>query len=433
MMNKRAYSLTFSLFVAACGESSGDDGASSNGASTSSAEGESASSDSDTMPGATDEMLQRSLLSVGNNLRTKAFLQKVANGEEVTVAYIGGSITEGYTTTPTNSYVVGSYEALKTRLASGDGSHVHYVNAGMGGTPSTLGMIRYERDVLAQAPLPPDLVFVEFAVNDGDDPTNGASYESLVRRILLSENNPAVVLIFSVFRSHWNLEDRLRPVGEHYQLPMISIKQAVVPEFEAGTLTEDDFFRDDYHPNQYGFQIMTDAVTHFFTTVNAMPAETVDIEIPATAVIGDQFTEIKMVAPSTEMIPGEVEIDVGSFSDVDPRTRTYEYSFGQKKMFPENWHKSDAETNDPFVADITCKNLALVYKRAQTAGFGTAEVYVDGDLVETVEGRPSGAYDNAWTIILVDEDEAAPHHLEIRMAEESAAEKFTILALGYTQ
>ena len=30
----------------------------------------------------------------------------------------------------------------------GDGDNIHYIKAGVGGTPSELGMIRYERDVL---------------------------------------------------------------------------------------------------------------------------------------------------------------------------------------------------------------------------------------------------------------------------------------------
>jgi hypothetical protein len=44
------------------------------------------------------DMIARSLISSGNNYRTKQLLEKAANGEEVTIAYIGGSITEGYTT-----------------------------------------------------------------------------------------------------------------------------------------------------------------------------------------------------------------------------------------------------------------------------------------------------------------------------------------------
>lgn len=41
-------------------------------------------------------MVDRSLLSVGDMTRMADVFQKAQNGEDITVAYIGGSITEGY-------------------------------------------------------------------------------------------------------------------------------------------------------------------------------------------------------------------------------------------------------------------------------------------------------------------------------------------------
>jgi len=417
------------LLLPAC---AGDDGAAEDSATGVETDGETDGTTAGEEPAYYDAMITRSLVSLGNNTRVKRVLAKVANGEPVTLGYIGGSITEGYTTTPDESYVVGSYEAFRTAFASGDGSHVHYVNAGMGGTPSTLGMIRYERDVLAKAPTPPDLVFVEFAVNDGDDPTNGAAYESLVRKILLAENAPAVVLVFSVFKSHWNLQERLGPVGTAYQLPMISIKDAVVPELEAGTLTHDEFFRDDYHPTEWGFKVMTDTISHYFAEVAAAPADATDLTIPPEPVIGAQFTDITMVAPSTPTVPGTLEVNPGSFTELDTNLRRYGYSLSAEKIFTENWQKKSPDTNDPFTMNVTCKNLALVYKRSSQSTFGTAEVLVDGELVQTVEGTTDDAWNNPWTIVLLDEAESAPHSVEIRMAEGSADKSFTILAFGYT-
>jgi lysophospholipase L1-like esterase len=429
MMNKISIWLVWSLSICGACDGSSGDAPSTKENSTDSETGE----ENDTGPVrvSTKEMLERSLVSLGNNVRVKAVLDKAADGEEVTLAYIGGSITEGYTTTADDSYVVGSYEMFKARFATGDGDNIHYVNAGMGGTPSSLGMIRYERDVVEPAPSPPDLVFVEFAVNDNDDVTNGAAYESLVRKILLSENKPAVVLIFCVFRSHWNLQDRLQPVGEHYDLPMISIKDAVVPELEEGTLTEDDFFRDDYHPNSFGFQIMSETIDYFFEKVAEAETDEEDIQISEDTVIGGQFTEIVGLFQPSDPPPSGVEIEVGSFTEVDNATRMYEYSLSQK-TFPTSWHKTSKESNDPFRLTVTCRNLALVYKMSTLSTFGTAEAILDGDVVETLDSQDAEAWNNPVTTILLDEEEAAPHTLEIRMVDDDADKKFTILALGYT-
>jgi lysophospholipase L1-like esterase len=380
----------------------------------------------------TPEMLDRSLLSLGNNVRVKALLHKAVNGEEVTLAYIGGSITEGFDLTAAGSYVVGSSELFKSRFGSGNGENIHAVNAGMGGTPSTLGMIRYDRDVLGPAPTPPDLVFVEFAVNDGDDPTEGAAYESLVRKILLSDNHPAVVLVFSVFKSRWNLEDRLVPVGEHYQLPMISIKQAIVPELEAETMDDADFFRDDYHPTEYGFKIMAETIDYYFETVAHSKLDDKDIDIPDEPVIGDQFTDIAMIDPTTAPDIDGVEIEPGSFTEVDNTPRKYGYSLSAPSTFPTNWYKNSADTNDPFTMTVTCKNLAFVYKQTTMSTFGTADIFLDGTLLQSLDGQASGGWNNPWTVILLDEDKAASHTVEIKMADDSADKSFTILAFGYT-
>lgn len=43
---------------------------------------------------------------------------------------------------------------------------------------------------------------------------------------------PAVVLLFSVFANDWNLQERLKPVGYCYDLPMVSIRDAVSPQFQ---------------------------------------------------------------------------------------------------------------------------------------------------------------------------------------------------------
>ena len=43
-----------------------------------------------------EKMVDRSLLSTGDMTRMANVFQKAQNGEDITVAYIGGSITEGY-------------------------------------------------------------------------------------------------------------------------------------------------------------------------------------------------------------------------------------------------------------------------------------------------------------------------------------------------
>lgn len=85
-------------------------------------------------------------------------LAKLARGERVVVAYLGGSITAQ------RGWRVLSREWLQERHPRAVVDEIH---AAIGGTGSELGVFRLEHDVLAGRP---DLLFVEFAVNDGSAP-----------------------------------------------------------------------------------------------------------------------------------------------------------------------------------------------------------------------------------------------------------------------
>src|SRR5260221_612405 len=83
------------------------------------------------------------------------FFAKVHAGKPVTVAYFGGSITAA------NGWRPKTFAWLHERYPKVAFTEV---NAAIGGTGSDLGAFRLGHDVLSHKP---DLVFVEFAVNDG--------------------------------------------------------------------------------------------------------------------------------------------------------------------------------------------------------------------------------------------------------------------------
>lgn len=371
---------------------------------------------------AASEMIQRSLLQTGNNYRLKKAIAKARNGEEVVIAYIGGSITEGANAFPRNTmcYAYRSYEYFKETFANG-GDNVKFVNAGLSGTPSTVGMIRYDEDIVGKVG-EPDIVFVEFAVNDADDPTNGVCYESLVLDALQSEKTPAVVLIFAVFKSQWNLQSRLAPVGEYYDLPMVSIKDAVVPALKSGELTEAEFFSDIYHPTNAGHQLMADCINYMFDVVDYEAASETDITIPENPKIGNAFVGVKMLDSTNT----DVSVTAGGFSGKDTM-------LSGSKSFPNNWMKTSGSSNESFKATLNCKNIVLLYKSSSSATYGKADIYVDGAKAATVNGYAAGGWNNPLLKIVLNEKEAKEHTIEIKMADGDENKAFTVLALGYTE
>lgn len=384
-------------------------------------------------------MIQRSLMSMGDTARTRRAIDRARNGDAVTVAYIGGSITQGAGATPINTecYAYQSYQSFAKHF--GRGNNVRFIKAGVGGTPSELGMIRFERDVLRDGRETPDLVIVEFAVNDEGDETKGNCYESLVRKILMLPNRPAVILLFSVFADDWNLQDRLKVVGERYRLPMISVLDAVTPQFrlkpEKGrVLSKNQFFYDMFHPTNAGHTIMADCLTFFFE--QAAKEENVGEAFLQNGlpepVIGADFERVRLL--DRKEAPAGAEISCGSFclTDNDLQAVEMDEELALTPEFPNNWMYDGAkkEGNAPFVLELCCKALVLVFKDSGEVNAGRAEVFVDGEKRFTADPHING-WIHCNPVILIQEEEEKRHVIQIRMAAGEEEKEFTILGFGY--
>lgn len=375
-------------------------------------------------------MIKRSLISSGNNYRIKKVIEKAKKGEDVNIAYIGGSITEGAGATNGNSYATKSFEMFKELFVEDSSDNVKFINAGMGGTPSSLGIIRYQRDVIEQLDTLPDIVFIEFAVNDYQETTSGRAYESMIKDILNTENEPAVILLFSVFESRWNLQDLYIPIGNAYQLPMISIKDAVVPALdEEKLITDKEFFADSYHPTNYGHKIMADCIKNFFEIVDKEETSQGDIQVPTSPVLGTNFVGLKMIDRRLE--DPKVQIEERGFVSLDQELVPM-MNFDGEKSFPHNWKHSSEDSSDSFILKTECKNMMLVYKESSSSKAGSIDVYIDGRLSQTINSYSEGGWNNAVPILILDEEDSIEHTFEFRMSEGSEEKEFSILALGYT-
>lgn len=378
------------------------------------------------------EMTERSLLHMGNTARLKAVFAKAKRGEEITVAFIGGSITQGAGAVPihTECYAARTFQKLQQFL--GKDNPLKFVKAGVGGTPSELGLVRYERDVLREGKVSPDIVVVEFAVNDADDETEGACFEGLVQRILFSANKPAVVLLFSVFADDWNLQERLSAIGYRYDLPMVSIKDAVVPQFykspeEGGIVSKSQYFYDSLHPANIGHEIMADCLMKLF--VKAAKAECKEKEEFPEPVFGWNFEDVRRLDKRTNM--DKAWIDMGSFFHTDWELQCVEMDDRQEPVpqFVDNWMHVSGDA--PFRMKIRCRLLMLVFKDSSDTMEGCAEIWVDGKMV-----RRADPHINNWlhcnTVILLNEKEVSEHFIEINMCRQDENKKFTILGFGFS-
>jgi lysophospholipase L1-like esterase len=209
--------------------------------------------------------ITRSRLAIGDPLRLQRAFAKARRGEPITLGVIGGSITCGaIASSPDRGYVATVLRWWRARFPR---SETRLVNAGLSGTGSLLGTFRVQHDLLAAEP---DVVIVEFAVNDAW--VDGAAYEGLLRQILASRNAPAAVLLFMMYDTGGGDQEMQSKVGAHYRLPMVSVRDALWPEIASGRIRWHDYFVDNVHPNDAGHAFTARCVTALLETADTEDA-----------------------------------------------------------------------------------------------------------------------------------------------------------------
>ena len=377
-----------------------------------------------------EEIIHKSLVTTGNNSRVKKVLEKMRAGEEVIIAAIGGSVTEGAGPSDFHQGYVYQFKDLFLQKYAVDANKVKLVPAGIGGTPSAMGVIRYQKDVVAAGGRDPDLLIIEFAVNDWLECTNTRGMEYIVRNAL--EQGTAVIMLYAA-ATYTNQQAQISPVANFYNLPQVSISDGLAG---SGVNQEKDakvYYSDYVHPTRYGHTYMAKCLMNLIDEIDAM-------DIDADYVLPDGYknenafkTFAAIYADTTDK---NVSINAGSFDKKDEAIQGYSHG---GKCFPENWSNSGngpstgSGTTDSFKMSLNCKSLIMVYKNANNDSFGNAEVFVDGKLQKTYAGHEEGGWNNCMIVMLIDEATPGPHTVEIKMAQGQEDKAFTILAFGYAR
>lgn len=389
------------------------------------------------------KIIEKSYMFGGNNARIKKALAKARAGEKTTIAFLGGSITQGAGAAPINTecYAYKTFAGFCKLAGRGTEENISYIKAGVGGTPSEYGMLRYDRDIVSECEGEgPDLVVIEFAVNDEGDETKGQCYDSLVKKVYDGPGKPAVILEFAVFANDWNLQDRLKPVGYAYGIPMASAFDSVVDQFklkygEGRVISKSQFFYDMFHPTNAGHTIMADGIINLIKKADEADA---DEEIPSlegiAAPFDDEFADVQLLDKHVNNC-GAI-IDVGDFKDTDTELQFCERNrdlHGSPQM-PYNWmyRGSVCRGDRAFEMDVESTAILLIFKDSGDNKDGKADVYVDGEYVLTADPRAVG-----WThcdpVIIMRKAQRKVHHVKIAMKPGCEDKDFTILGFGIVQ
>lgn len=196
--------------------------------------------------------------NTGNTFRIRQLMQRARRGEPVTVAFLGGSITQGsLASRPQNCYAARVTAWLRKTFQQSD---ITSINAGIGGTTSQFGCARLEQDVLKYEP---DFVIVEFSVNDENTPFYQETYEGLIRGILSYRTQPALLLVHNVrYDNGTNAQMQHGEIARHYEIPAVSMQSAIYPHIEDGSVRREEITPDGLHPNDEGHKLVAEIIIY---------------------------------------------------------------------------------------------------------------------------------------------------------------------------
>lgn len=188
---------------------------------------------------------------------------KLTQEKKLCVAYIGGSVTVGTGSTGTECWRAYTTNWFKENYPLAE---ITEINAAIGGTGAVWGLTRLERDVISKNP---DLVFVEFSVNDSNEGLSGAQSASLMESIVRTINTRlpyADIVIVSVpdsgsLKTGTPNKAAHKAVALHNGIEYADMGAVLIAEIEKTGNGWDYYVTDSVHPNAKGYRVYADNLT----------------------------------------------------------------------------------------------------------------------------------------------------------------------------
>ncbi|MDE6688117.1 MAG: SGNH/GDSL hydrolase family protein [Lachnospiraceae bacterium] len=363
----------------------------------------------------TEEMINTGIQNPGNLYRLMNVMERAAHGEEITIAYIGGSITDGSSASPKDTSCY-AYLSTKWWEDTFPDATINYINAGIGATDSYLGVHRLQDDVLVYEP---DLVITEFSVNDYRS-WNKETYESLLRAILLSDNEPAVIALLLGTEQDYNYATEHAQVAFKLSVSTINYASVLSEGRKNGTLSWEDVGNPDgVHPANGGHALIAHLLTQFYCNVLS---EINTAAYPEYVVTEDTLTKSRYE-----------NADLLYASDISSAAME---GFTQSEI-PSALSHTDGwatTTGGTISFEITSREAGIVFYQTIDGQSGQYDVYVDGVCVTTIDADYSGGWGNCCDYVECYKNDISETHLiELKPSEDSTGDYFAIcgICVGY--
>ena len=193
---------------------------------------------------------------------------KLTTEKKLKVAYLGGSVTGGTGGTNGYSWAYATTEWFKQKFPS---ATIDAKNFAWGGTSSFWGYFRMSEDNTGRdnvIAFNPDIIFVEFSVNDGSAHLTRmqSTYymEGIVKKLRAANPKVDIVFVFVTNSSRLGKDDDFisahKDVAAHYGIPTVNVGKALIDEMNRTGNTWKYYVTDSVHPNNTGYKVYADCI-----------------------------------------------------------------------------------------------------------------------------------------------------------------------------
>ena len=361
----------------------------------------------------TDRMTEITMKPPGEKQRDGLgnILAKLKPGAKLRIGYFGASVTNGAGATSEDKkwrWIV--HHWFEEQCPQATLEHLHVVN---GGTGSDLGACRLGREMLAHQP---DLLFIEFAVNDGSRPQEYSmrTMEGIIRQIWRADPTTDVVLLYTLNTGFLKAYEQgelprttagFEAVADHYGVPSIDVGYVAAQKLTAGELTWEEFSIDSVHPTDRGYRLYGD---HIIECLEAWRKDSKPGPHPLPPPLHADNWENATMVPATDCA-----LSAGWAADTSDVAKRYPH-------FPDLHLASQPGETLKFRFRGTHFGLYHVIGKDS----GTLEVIVDGENVRTAalwDRWCRNGWRSGFHLLGKDLDDA-PHEVELRISDEKAEE-----------
>ena len=248
---KKIISLILTVFImlglCACGEPKGDSGS--------------------TAPLATSDTAMAAARTYSDGQATPLTLDntyyKLTREKKLNVAYVGGSVTVGTGSSSTECWRAYTQEWFKQAFPQAEITETY---AAIGATGTALAITRLEEDIIQHSP---DLVFIEFSVNDKYKSRTYAQsailLEGMIHKINRELPNTDIVVITVVDKdSIKNGSENARAhrdVALYNGITYMDMTEPLETAMQSTGKDWDYYINDYVHPNKRGYRVLSDYIT----------------------------------------------------------------------------------------------------------------------------------------------------------------------------